>query len=56
MSTNHTTNYDLNQWEATDKVLRAEFNEDNAKIDAALKSNADAVGTLEGQMAAVQAG
>ena len=22
MSTNHTTNYNLNQWEATDKVLR----------------------------------
>ena len=56
MSTNHTTNYNLNQWEATDKVLRAEFNEDNAKIDAALKSNADAIGTLEGQMEAVQAG
>ena len=36
MSTNHTTNYNLNQWEATDKVLRTEFNEDNAKIDAAL--------------------
>ena len=43
MSTNHTTNYDLNQWEGTDKVLRAEFNVDNAKIDAALKANADAI-------------
>ena len=43
MSTNHTTNYDLNQWEATDKVLRTDFNEDNAKIDAALKANADAI-------------
>ena len=43
MSTNHTTNYDLNQWEGTDKVLRAEFNADNAKIDAALKANADAI-------------
>ena len=42
MSTNHTTNYDLNQWEGTDKVLRTEFNADNAKIDAALKANADA--------------
>ena len=28
MSTNHTTNYDLNQWEGTDKVLRTEFNAD----------------------------
>ena len=43
MSTNHTTNYDLNQWEGTDKVLRTEFNADNAKIDAALKTNADAI-------------
>ena len=43
MSTNHTTNYDLNQWEGTDKVLRAEFNADNSKIDAALKANADAI-------------
>ena len=36
MASNHTTNYNLNQWEATDKVLRTDFNEDNAKIDAAL--------------------
>ena len=43
MSTDHTTNYDLNQWEGTDKVLRTEFNADNAKIDAALKTNADAI-------------
>ena len=43
MSNNHTTNYNLNQWEATDKVLRTDFNEDNAKIDAALKTNADAI-------------
>ena len=46
MSTNHTTNYDLNQWEGTDKVLRTEFNADNAKIDAALKANADAIRLL----------
>ena len=43
MSTNHTINYALNQWEGTDKVLRTEFNADNAKIDAALKANADAI-------------
>ena len=36
MSTNHTRNYDLCQWEASDKVLRTDFNADNAKIDAAL--------------------
>ena len=44
MSTNHTTNYDLCQWEATDQVLHTDFNEDNAKIDAALN-------TLSGQVA-----
>ena len=36
MATNHTTHYDLNQWQATDQVLRTDFNADNAKIDAAL--------------------
>ena len=40
MSTNHTANYDLCQWEATDQVLRTDFNQDNAKIDAALASHA----------------
>ena len=43
MASNHTTNYQLCQWEATDKVLRTDFNEDNQKIDAALKDNADAI-------------
>ena len=36
MSTNHTPNYSLCQWEGADKVIRADFNADNAKIDAAL--------------------
>ena len=36
MSTNCTNNYNLCQWEASDKVLRTDFNADNAKIDAAL--------------------
>ena len=36
MATNHTTNYSLNQWQATDPVLRTDFNEDNSKIDTAL--------------------
>ena len=51
MSTNHTTNYNLNQWEATDKVLRTEFNEDNAKIDAALKANADGIAANAAELA-----
>ena len=36
MSTNHTPNLNLFQWEGNDKVLRADFNADNQKIDAAL--------------------
>ena len=43
MSTNHTANYDLCQWEATDQVLRTDFNEDNAKIEAALNSKLSAI-------------
>ncbi len=31
-----TPNYQLNQWEPTDQFVRTDFNEDNAKIDAAL--------------------
>ena len=41
MATNHTTHYDLNQWQATDQVLRTDFNADNAKIDAALAGKAE---------------
>ena len=29
MATNQTTNYQLNQWEPTDQVLRTDFNADN---------------------------
>jgi len=36
MASNYTNNYSLCQWEASDKVLRTEFNADNAKIDAAI--------------------
>ena len=39
----HTTNYQLSQWETTDRILMSDFNDDNAKIDAALKANADAI-------------
>ena len=38
MASNYTENYGLCQWEATDQVLRKEFNEDNAKIDGALQT------------------
>ena len=36
MSTNYTENYNLCQWEASDKVLRTDFNDDNAKLETAL--------------------
>ena len=39
----HTTNYQLSQWETTDRILMTDFNSDNAKIDAALKANAEAI-------------
>ena len=38
MASNYTSNYGLCQWEANDKVLRSEFNADNAKIDAAISA------------------
>lgn len=36
MSTNHTPNYQLSQWERSDRIQMEDFNSDNAKIDAAL--------------------
>ena len=33
---NQTTNYQLSQWESTDRILMSDFNSDNSKIDAAL--------------------
>ena len=36
MASNHTPNFNLSQWEKTDKVQMEDFNADNAKIDAAL--------------------
>ena len=38
MASKYTSNYGLCQWEANDKVLRSEFNGDNAKIDAAISA------------------
>ena len=40
---NTTANYQLSQWEGTDRILMEDFNSDNQKIDAALKATADAV-------------
>ena len=42
-STNKTAHLALNQWVGTDPFRMADFNEDNTKIDAAVKSNAQAI-------------
>ncbi len=39
---NQTSNYQLNQWQLHDRIQMQDFNADNAKIDAALKAEADA--------------
>ena len=36
-----TEHYQLNQWDAADQVKRTDFNEDNAKLDAALAAKTD---------------
>ena len=36
-----TEHYQLNQWDAADQVKRTDFNEDNAKLDAALAAKAE---------------
>lgn len=38
---NKTANFQLTQWEKTDRIMMEDFNRDNAAIDAALKSSAD---------------
>ena len=55
MATNYTTNYQLCQWEATEKVLRTDFNEDNQKIDAALSAHDTALAgkVSSGELAAL---
>ena len=43
MASFSTANYQLNQWVGTDSVLRTEFNEDNVKVDTALKTMSDQI-------------
>lgn len=45
---NKTANFQLTQWEKTDRIMMEDFNRDNAAIDAALKANADAVAAVQG--------
>ena len=39
---NKTTHYQLNQWDPEDRIMRADFNADNAATDEALYENAQA--------------
>ncbi len=41
MASNYTASYGLCQWESGDQFIRSEFNQDNQKIDTALKRVAD---------------
>ena len=41
MASGYTSNYGLCQWQRSDKFLREEFNQDNEKLDAALKAAED---------------
>lgn len=43
MATKHTTNYQLNLWEAKDEFRRTEFNENTQKLDTALGALAQKV-------------
>ena len=58
MASSYTTNYQLNQWAAADKVLREEFNQDNVKIDTALAQKADqsALNTAAAKIPKIAAG
>ena len=51
---NQTQNYQLSQWESTDRILMSDFNSDNAKLDAALKSHDAALTALEAENTALQ--
>ncbi len=51
-----TSNYQLNQWAATDPIDRKDFNSDNAAIDAALTAGAAALETLRQELPLVRLG
>ena len=56
MPSNQTPNYQLSQWERSDKVQMEDFNADNAKIDAALKAEADARTAADASLSRTVAG
>ena len=46
MASQHTQHYQLNQWQATDQVLRTDFNADNVRLEAALAGKAELAGKV----------
>ena len=48
MASNHTAAFGLNQWAATDQVVREEFNLDNQKIDEVLQKMQWVMGSYTG--------
>ena len=55
MASNYTENYGLCQWEAGDNFVRTEFNQDNARIDAALAAAEAETARVESLTGAAQA-
>ena len=53
MYVTYTTNYQLPQWVKSDRIMMDDFNDANSKIDTALKSQADALNSLETNMASL---
>ena len=51
MASNHTEHFSLNQWLPDDQVKRTDFNEDNAKLDAALDALSGGLAEKAGQAA-----
>ena len=47
MASNHTQHYALNRWDLNDQIIMEDFNDDNAKIDAALHDNAATLSALQ---------
>ena len=48
-STNKTPNYNLSQFQPTNKLERTDYNSDMTKIDTAIKANATNIGLLQNQ-------
>ena len=55
MASNYTENYGLCQWEPGDNFVRTEFNQDNARIDAALAAAEAETSRVESLTGAAQA-